>query len=72
MYGEQCEFSELRVNDIYHNEDDTQSPFGGIYSDIEEFGVDERKEFYKTLKVLNLRKDHEIRGMIMGHSPQFM
>ncbi len=63
------------VNDIYHNEDDTQSPFWSrIYSDIEEFGIDERKEFYKTLKVLNLRNrpKHEIRGMIMGHSPQFM
>ena len=75
LYGEQCNLVDAGVNDIYHNEDDTQSPFWSrIYSDVEEFGVDERKEFYKTLKVLNLRNrpKHEIRGMVMGHSPQFM
>lgn len=75
LYGEDSQLVNLGMEDIYHNEDDTQSPFWSrIYSDVEEFGVDEKREFYKTLKVLNLRNRPkcEIRGMVMGHSPQFM
>ena len=75
MYGEECQLVNAGINDIYHNEDDTQSPFWSrIYTDLEEFGLEEKLEFHKTLKVLNLRNrpKYEIRGMVMGHSPQFM
>ena len=64
-----------QINDIYHNEDDTQSPFWSrIYSDIEEFDNSSKREFYKTLQVLNFRNKPKfpIKGMVMGHSPQFM
>ena len=75
LYGEDSPLLTQQINDIYHNEDDTQSPFWSrIYSDIEEFDLSSKREFYKTLQVLNLRNRPQcpIKGMVMGHSPQFM
>lgn len=75
LYGESNDLLDAQMDDIYHNDDDTQSPFWSrIYSDAEEFDSSSKREFLKTLKMLNLRNNHstQIKGMIMGHSPQFM
>ena len=80
LHGEECDIVEQGINDIYHNDDDSQSPFWSrIFSDPEEFGDsdnDYKREFYKSLESMNRKNNrnnqNRIRGMIMGHSPQFM
>jgi hypothetical protein len=66
------------VNRIYHREDDTNSPFWSrMFSDNEEW-IDGESEnlFGETLLKANNKnkrnKRSEIKGMILGHSPQFM
>lgn len=68
---------EADLEEIYHNEDDSMSPFWSrIYSDLEDYDVQSEQDFYKTLEILNEKNnrtdDTQIKGMIMGHSPQFM
>lgn len=67
------------LNYLYHNDDDDNSPFWSrIYSDMDEWDEHSSIEnFKKTLHYLNMKnlnnnKDNIIKGMIMGHSPQFM
>ena len=65
------------VNKIYHNDDDEYSPFWSrLYGDIEQWDNRSQQEFYNTLNILNVKnkrkKHNEIKGMIVGHSPQFM
>jgi len=80
LQGEECDIVEQGINDIYHNDDDSQSPFWSrIFSDPEEFDDsdnDYKREFYKSLESMNRKNNrnnqNRIRGMIMGHSPQFM
>lgn len=75
-----CKKSETlnNVNNIYHREDDTNSPFWSrMFSDNEEWvdGISE-SSFYETIIKANKKnkrnKKNEIKGMIVGHSPQFM
>jgi len=65
------------VNKIYHNDDDEYSPFWSRkYGDMDDWDNNSQQEFYNTLNILNSKnkrkKNNEIKGMIVGHSPQFM
>ena len=66
------------VNELFHNDDDTRSPFWcRIYSDPEDWdNSDGRQSFYKALNFLNIKNKRtetdKIKGMIMGHTPQYM
>ena len=62
---------------LYHNENDAISPFWSrIYSDHDEFTSNRKKDFYTTLEHVNSVNKTEqhipAKGMIVGHSPQFM
>lgn len=65
------------VDKIYHTNDDTFSPFWcRIYSDPEDWEInDGRNSFYKAINKLNIKnnrnKDNMIKGMVMGHTPQY-
>lgn len=66
------------VNNIYHRNDDSNSPFWSrMFSDNEEW-IDGQSEalFKETLIKANIKnkrnKKNEMKGMILGHSPQFM
>jgi len=80
LYGEECDIVNNGINDIYHNDDDSQSPFWSrIFSDPEEFSDPDngyKAEFQKTIGTINQKnnrnRDTKARGMIMGHSPQFL
>ena len=61
---------------LYHNDDDTFSPFWcRLYSDLDEWNSSKEKQFHKAIKYLNFKnntsKTTPIKGMIMGHTPQF-
>jgi hypothetical protein len=65
------------IDFIYHNEDDSVSPFWSrIYSDLEEYNAQAEQTFKQTIDILNRKNNRnsesQIKGMIMGHSPQFM
>jgi len=64
------------VNELFHNDDDTFSPFWcRIYSDPEDWTSNNGKEsFDKAIKYINLKNngDGVAKGMIMGHTPQYM
>jgi hypothetical protein len=65
------------VNNIVHNEDEDFSPFWTRkYSDLDRWSSDTKKDFFETINILNLKnkrnKNNEIKGMIVGHSPQYM
>jgi hypothetical protein len=66
------------VNKIYHTDDDTNSPFWSrMFSDNEEWIPRESENlFLNTLSNANIKNNrnrrNEIKGMIVGHSPQFM
>jgi hypothetical protein len=65
------------MNMIYHGEEDLSPFWTRVFSDLEDW--DEERStanFMETLHTLNANnkrtKQTEIKGMIMGHSPQFM
>lgn len=64
------------VKNIYHRDDDENSPFWSRkLSDCDEWNDSySSNEFYKTLDILNKknRTNNSIKGMILGHSPQYM
>jgi hypothetical protein len=64
------------VKKIYHRDDDENSPFWSRkLSDCDEWNnSSSSNEFYKTLDILNKknRTNNSIKGMILGHSPQYM
>ena len=64
------------VKNIYHRDDDENSPFWSRkLSDCDEWNdSSSSNEFYKTLDILNKknRNTNLIKGMILGHSPQYM
>ena len=65
------------VNKLYHNDNDSYSPFWSrTFSDIDEWNSLSEQNFNNTLNILNLKNKRdnktEIKGMIVGHSPQFM
>lgn len=80
LHGDECDIVDNGINDIYHNDDDSQSPFWSrIFSDPEEYNDPDngfKTEFQKTILTINQKnnrnKDSKVRGMIMGHSPQFL
>jgi len=77
LYGNNSKLLMEHVNKIYHNDDENYSPFWSrVYGDMEEWNAHSQQEFYNTLNILNYKNkrkgNHEIKGMIVGHSPQFM
>ena len=70
--------TKTHVNRIYHRNDDENSPFWSrTFSSDEEWNeTSGAHHFNKTLDILNLKNNRNqnnlIKGMILGHSPQFM
>ena len=66
------------VNKIYHRDDDENSPFWSrTFSDCEEWNeANSTRHFDQTISILNKmnnrNENNKIKGMILGHSPQFM
>ena len=66
------------IDSLYHTDQDDDSPFWSrIYSDLDEWdetsGINSFKQAINNLNLKNLRNNSNvIKGMIMGHSPQFM
>lgn len=66
------------IDDLYHNDDDSFSPFWSrVFSDGEEWDeTNSEKIFNKTIHNLNKKNertvDQQVKGMVMGHSPQYM
>ena len=63
------------IDDIFHNDDNDYSPYWSrVYSDYDDWNENRIKYlFNSTLKILNSRnKGNPIKGMILGHSPQYM
>ena len=78
LYGDTSLENMNHINNLYHNDDDEYSPFWSrTFSDMDEW-CDSRclNEFNKTIHYLNIKNkrnnNNVIKGMIMGHSPQFM
>ncbi len=78
LYGDESYETMKHINKLYHNDDDEYSPFWSrTFSDMEEWN-DKKclNEFKKTLHYVNIKNSRQnnniIKGMIMGHSPQFM
>lgn len=66
------------IKHIYHNDDEDMSPFWTrVFSDLGDWDESRStQEFMETLNVLNIKNkrnvNNAIKGMIVGHSPQFM
>ena len=63
------------IDDIFHNDDNDYSPYWSrVYSDYDDWNENRVKYlFNSTLKILNSKnKGNPIKGMILGHSPQYM
>ena len=78
LYGD-TSFENMRhIQKLYHNDDDEYSPFWSRkFSDMEEWCDDEcLNDFKKTMHYINIKNGRNnsnvIKGMVMGHSPQFM
>ena len=66
------------INYLYHNDDDDNSPFWSrIFSDMDDWNDRQNIQmFNRAINIMNIKnkrnRDNLIKGMIMGHSPQFM
>jgi len=62
------------VNAIYHNDDEDESPFWSrVFSDLETWDDKcHNKEFRETINTINKNNNIKVKGMVVGHSPQFM
>lgn len=66
------------LNKLYHSDDEDNSPFWSrIYGDMDEWDENQSTQSFKktinNLNIKNLRNNTNIiKGMILGHSPQFM
>lgn len=78
LYGDTSNENMNHIKKLYHNDNDEYSPFWSrTFSDMEEW-CDTKclNEFTKSIHYLNIKNKRKnnniIKGMIMGHSPQFM
>lgn len=64
------------IQNIYHRDDDDNSPFWSRTFSGSQWNTNHDQHFYKTLQILNQKNNrnanNKIAGMIVGHSPQFM
>jgi hypothetical protein len=62
------------VNAIYHNDNEDESPFWSrVFSDLETWDDKcHNKEFRDTINTINKNNNLKVKGMVVGHSPQFM
>ena len=78
LLGDNSPTNNYHIQQLYHTDDDDHSPFWSrIYSDMDEWNsLQSIKQFNKTINILNVKNnrnnDNVIKGMVMGHSPQFM
>ena len=78
LLGDLSQKNQQHIHELYHLDDDDHSPFWSrIYSDMDEWDQQTSiREFIKTLNTMNVKNirsnDTAIKGMVMGHSPQFM
>jgi len=78
LLGDNSGITQEHVHNLYHLDDDDDSPFWSrIYSDMDEWnGMESVKDFIKMLNMINVKNirknDTAIKGIVMGHSPQFM
>ena len=72
------DINKSHLDELFYNDNDDDSPFWSrIYSDMDEWNETNGSQmFNKTINMLNIKNMRQdsniIRGMIMGHSPQFM
>lgn len=61
------------IQSIYHNDDESYSPFWTReFSDLETWNPGyHTKKFNQTIDLLNRNNKLKIKGMVVGHSPQF-
>ena len=78
LLGDTSQENMKHVNYLYHNENDDNSPFWSrVFSDMDDW-TDRHNihMFNKAINIMNIKnnrsRDNLIKGMIMGHSPQFM
>ncbi len=74
LNGDKSYKNKSYINSIYHCDDDENSPFWSrVFSDLHEWndGVS-TNDFNDTIKILNRNNKTNIKGMVVGHSPQFM
>jgi len=69
--------TQCSVDEIYHTDDDTNSPFWTrIFSDHEDWKGEKSKQLFdETMRHINLKNKGcgcPAKGLVMGHSPQFM
>lgn len=66
------------INYLYHNDDDDNSPFWSrIFSDMDDWNDKQNIQmFNRAINIMNIKNkrnsENLIKGMVMGHSPQFM
>lgn len=77
LHGKTDATTMKHVAEIYSSDDETYSPFWNrMYTESDEWDESAEKKFYITLNILNKKnkrnEKNKIKGMIMGHSPQFM
>ena len=77
LKGDNSKHNNRNLDILYHNEDDSMSPFWSrIYSDLDTFDSNKKTMFEETIRNINIKNKHNqiipAKGMIMGHSPQFM
>ena len=61
------------VNSVYHNDDENFSPFWTReFSDLEEWNpMKHNRMFDETIGLINKNNKLNVKGMVVGHSPQF-
>jgi hypothetical protein len=78
LVGSKDQETKDAIDDLYHNNDDSYSPFWSrVFSDNEEWdeknSVKMFNEVMENVNQRNCRGDNEsAKGMILGHSPQYM
>ena len=78
MLGDTSDENMKHINYLYHNDNDDNSPFWSrIFSDMDDWNDKQNIQmFNRAINIMNIKnkrnRDNLIKGMIMGHSPQFM
>ena len=78
LLGDTSDENMKHINYLYHNDNDDNSPFWSrIFSDMDDWNDKQKKQmFNRAINIMNIKnkrnRDNLIKGMIMGHSPQFM
>lgn len=78
LLGDTSSENMKHIQYLYHNDNDDNSPFWSrIFSDMDDWNDKQNIQmFNRAINIMNIKnkrnRDNLIKGMIMGHSPQFM